>query len=204
MSGIFITGTDTGCGKTYVTVWLAQYLRRSGLEIGVMKPISTGSAKDDDARYLKKKLKLKDSLKLINPIQLKTPLAPLVAAKLEKRKVKLETAIQAYHKLKKQHEIVLVEGVGGVFVPLTEKLLVVDLIKKLKLPVIIVARAGLGTINHTLLTVEALRRRKIPIMGIILNGFKGKELSEKSNAAVIGRLTKLPLLAQLPWTKRAG
>ena len=199
MSGIFITGTDTGCGKTYVTVWLAKYLLGAGLDIGVMKPISTGSARDDDARYLKKKLKLKEPLKLINPIHFKAPLAPYQAAKLENRKPKFETIVKAYRKLEKRHELVLVEGVGGALVPLTEKLLVADLIKRLKLPALIVARAGLGTINHTLLTVEALRKRKIPVMGIVLNGFKGKELSEKTNAEIIGRLTKLPILAQLPW-----
>jgi dethiobiotin synthetase len=199
MPGIFITGTDTGCGKTYVTVWLAKYLAGAGLDVGAMKPFSTGSAAEDDARRLKKKLKLKDPLRLINPIHLKAPLAPAVAARLETSDPRLETVIKAYRQLEKRHEIVLVEGVGGVLVPLTEKHCVADLIKKLKLPVIIVARAGLGTINHTLLTVEALRRRKIPIMGIVLNGFKGKELAEKTNAAVISQLTKLPILAQLPW-----
>jgi dethiobiotin synthetase len=199
MPGIFITGTDTGCGKTYVTVWLAKYLADAGLDVGVMKPYSTGSAKDDDARYLKKVLKLKDPLKLINPIHLKAPLAPLQAAKLERRTLNVERIIKSYKRLEKGHELVLVEGVGGVMVPLTKKLLVVDLIKRLKLPVIIVARAGLGTINHTLLTVEALKNRKIPIMGIVLNGFRGKELSERSNAEIIGQLTKLPVLAKLRW-----
>lgn len=199
MSGVFITGTDTGCGKTYVTVWLARYLRRCGLDIGVMKPISTGSAKDDDARRLKSALKLAEPLKLINPLHYRAPLAPLAAAKLEKRKLPLATIVKAFRQLEKRHEIVIVEGVGGALVPLTEKLLVADLIKKLNLPALIVARAGLGTINHTLLTVEALRRRNIPIMGIIINGYRGKERAEKSNAAIIERLTKLPVLAQLSW-----
>jgi dethiobiotin synthetase len=199
MPGYFITGTDTGCGKTYVTLRLAQQLLADGHDVGVMKPFSTGPAGEDDARLLKKKLKLKDPLRLINPIHLQAPLAPLVAAKLERRTLNVESIAQAFRTLSKRHEIVLVEGVGGVLVPLTEKLVVADLIKKLKLPAIIVARARLGTINHTLLTVEALRRRKIPIMGIILNGFRGKELSEKTNAAVISQLTNLPILAQLPF-----
>jgi dethiobiotin synthetase len=199
MPGYFITGTDTGCGKTYVTLRLAQQLLADGHDVGVMKPFSTGPAGEDDARLLKKKLKLKDPLRLINPIHLQAPLAPLVAAKLERRTLNVESIAQAFRTLSKRHEIVLVEGVGGVLVPLTEKLVVADLIKKLKLPAIIVARARLGTINHTLLTVEALRRRKIPIMGIILNGFRGKELSEKTNAAAISQLTNLPILAQLPF-----
>jgi len=199
MSGIFITGTDTGCGKTFVTVKLAEYFSSQGLNVGVMKPISTGPAKEDDARYLKKILKLKDPLKLINPIHLKHPLAPLPAARLENRKLKIESIFKAYRKLAKLHDLVLIEGIGGVLVPIAEKYCVADLIKELKLPVIIVARAGLGTINHTLLTIEALRRRKIPIMGIIISGYRGKGLSEQSNADLIRQLGQAPILATIPW-----
>ncbi|MCU0640500.1 MAG: dethiobiotin synthase [Candidatus Margulisbacteria bacterium] len=199
MPGYFITGTDTGCGKTYVTLRLARQLIAAGYDVGVMKPFSTGPAAADDARLLKRKLKLKDPLRLINPIHLKASLAPLAAARLERRKLNVKRIDQAFKYLAKRHEIVLVEGIGGVMVPLTDKLLVVDLIKKLKIPVIIVARAGLGTINHTLLTVAALRQKKVPILGIIINGYRGKERSEKTNAEIIGQLTKLPIIAKLRW-----
>jgi len=197
MPGIFITGTDTGVGKTYVTAWLARNLMAQGFDVGVMKPISTGPLKENDAVYLKKTLELKDSLDLINPIRLKHPLAPLPAAKIENRKLNIENIFRAYKKLLKRHDLILVEGIGGVLVPITKKYFVADLIKDLGLPAIIVARAGLGTINHTLLTVEALKKRKISVLGIILNGFKGKDLAEKTNAEVIEKISGVPVLANL-------
>lgn len=201
MPGFFITGTDTGVGKTYVTLWLARLFAGEGLGVGVMKPISSGPRKENDALYLKRKLKLKDTNHLINPIHLSLPLAPYPAARLQKRKLSLAPVFSAFAKLSKRHDCLLVEGIGGVLVPLTRTYLVADLIKDLGLPAIIVARAGLGTINHTLLTVEALRKRKVKIAGIILNGYKRKELSERTNAEVIEELTGIPIMAKLKWQK---
>ena len=200
MPGIFVTGTDTGCGKTYVTALAGRIFNcRQGADVGVMKPISTGPAKENDAVWLKRKLKLNDPLELINPIRLKHPLAPYPAAKMENRKLNINDILRAYKKLEQRHDLVLVEGIGGVAVPITAKYFVIDLIRELKLPVILVARAGLGTINHTLLTVNALWQEKIELLGIIINGFRGKELSEKSNAAMIRKLSCVPILAELPW-----
>ncbi|MDD4178624.1 MAG: dethiobiotin synthase [Candidatus Margulisbacteria bacterium] len=197
MPGVFITGTDTGCGKTYVTALLAKYLIDQGINVGVMKPISTGPKTEDDALYLKKVLRLNDPLSLINPIHLKYPLAPLPAAKLENRKLKIENIFKAYRKLSRLHDLMIVEGIGGVLVPIKKNYFVADLIKDFDLPAIIVAKAGLGTINHTLLTVEALKSRKIEIAGVIMNGYRGKELSEKTNADIIKQLTNIPVLAKL-------
>lgn len=199
MPGIFITGTDTEVGKTFITALLAQYLIGQDIDVGVMKPISCGPKKDNDAHLLKKQLQLKDTLDLINPIHLKLPLAPYIAAKLLKRKTRLSNIFSAYKKLSKKHDLLLVEGIGGVLVPITKKYLVADLIKDLKIPAIIVSRAGLGTLNHTLLTIEALRKRKVDILGVIMNGFTGKELSEKTNAEVISSLSKVPVLAKIKW-----
>jgi dethiobiotin synthetase len=197
MPGLFITGTDTGVGKTYVTALLAKHFLAEGFDVGVMKPISTGPASEDDALYLKKKLQLSDPLRLINPLHLKHALAPYPAAKLEKRKLDLNRILTAYQELSLRHDLMLVEGVGGVLVPITRNIMAADLIKIMGLPTIIVARAGLGTINHTLLTVEALQRRNIPILGIILNGFTGKDRSEKTNAEMIEELSGLPVIAQI-------
>lgn len=203
MSGFFITGTDTGVGKTFVTLLLARQLLAVGVDVGVMKPISSGPAKNSDALLLKKALKLKEPLDLINPIRFKQPLAPYSAAKMGNRKLKMGKIFKAYKKLCAKHDLVLVEGIGGALVPITKNYFVVDLIKELHLPVIIVARAGLGTINHTLLTIEALRRRKIKIAGVILNGFQNKELSERTNATIIAELGKVPILAKIPWQKHS-
>jgi dethiobiotin synthetase len=200
MPGLFITGTDTGVGKTYVTCHLAEKLRRAGVDVGVMKPISTGPAGEDDAFYLKKRLKLSDPLELINPIHLKHPLAPYPAARLEKRKIDLKKIFAAFKELEKRHETVLVEGIGGVAVPITKDYCVIDLIKDMGLPVIVVARAGLGTINHTLLTVGALIDCKIEVAGIIVNGFTGRDKAEKTNVEVIEKLSGIPVLEKLKWS----
>jgi len=201
MPGVFITGTDTGVGKTHITYLLAKELLAEGLDVGVMKPISAGSLKDNDAVFLKKELNLSDPLELINPVRIKKPLAPYAANLNSRGKVALKKIFSAYKQLSKKHKLVLVEGVGGALVPINKNYFVADLIKELGIPAIIVARAGLGTINHTLLTLEALATRKIPILGIILNGFTGKDPSEKTNGKAIERLTGVPILAKLAAAK---
>ncbi|KAF0132898.1 MAG: dethiobiotin synthase [Candidatus Saganbacteria bacterium] len=195
--GIFITGTDTGVGKTHITFLLAKYLLGQNLDVSIMKPISCGPKKESDALYLKEKLKLKDPLELINPIHFEKPLAPYPASGFKMNKTKLDKIFSAYKKLSSIHDLVLVEGIGGVMVPITKNYFVADLIKQLNIPAIIVARAGLGTINHTLLTVEILRRKKIDILGIILNGHNGSDLSEKTNARIIEEISKAPILAKI-------
>lgn len=199
MPGVFITGTDTGVGKTFVTALIAENLIDKGMDIGVMKPISTGPASENDAIYLKKRLKLKDPLDLINPICLKHPLAPYPAAKIVNCKLKIGSIFSAYRKLEMQHDLILVEGIGGILVPITKDYFVADLIKDLGLPTIIVARAGLGTINHTLLTIEALKKRRVKIMGMVMNGYRRKELSEKTNTIVIEKISGFSILAKIPW-----
>jgi len=196
MPGIFITGTDTGVGKTFITLALARYLINQGMDVGVMKPISCGPKKDNDAVLLKKELKLDDPISLINPISLNLPLAPYSAAKILRKKINIKAIFKAFKKLLEIHDLVLVEGIGGALVPITRNYFVADLIKDMGIPAIIVARAGLGTISHTLLTIDALRARKIEIHGVILNGYNGKDISEKTNAEVIARIGKVDILAK--------
>lgn len=197
---IFITGTDTGVGKTFVTQLLAEALKIQGIDVGVMKPISCGP--DNDAVYLKKALKLKDPLELVNPINLKLPLSPYASVTAEKKKINLDKVFSAYKRLASLYDLILVEGIGGALVPFTENYYAADLARDLNAYTIIVARAGLGTINHTLLTIEALKKRKVNIMGIIMNGFKGNDESEKSNSQIITKLSKIPILAEIPWQKK--
>jgi dethiobiotin synthetase len=201
LSGIFITGTDTEVGKTYFTLLLARFLANEGIDVGIMKPISCGPQQDNDAIKLKTELRIKDPIALINPVQLKYPLSPFTNTKLLKKKINLLKIFKAYKILSKLHELVLVEGVGGALTPILNDYFVADLIKDLKLPTIIVSRAGLGTLNHTLMTIEALKARKINILGIILNGFKGKERSEKTNADDLASISSIPILAKIKWQK---
>ena len=199
MKGIFITGTDTGVGKTFVTATLAKVLKDNGINVGVMKPISTGP--NSDALFLKRFIGLKDNIKLICPVNFKESLAPYVVSKFEKKQISLKNIFKAYDKLKKMHDFLIVEGIGGIFVPISKKYMVLNLIKDMKLPVILVAKAGLGTINHTLLSINALKKEKIKILGVIINFYKGKSLVEKTNPKILQEISGVPILAKISYEK---
>lgn len=212
---MFITATDTGVGKTIITLALARSLMEKGIKVGVMKPVSTGPAKENDAVLLKEILQLDDPLDIINPVHFEKPLAPYAILKKQETRNpstvlgagKIQTndktqnikrsIFTAYEKLKKRYAVVLVEGIGGVMVPVTRNYLVLDLIQDFGLETIVVARAGLGTINHTLLTLEQLKSRKIKIAGVVMNGYTGHDLSEKTNHKVIEDLGGVKVLAKI-------
>ncbi len=180
--GVFITGTDTGVGKTTVAVGLVRLLRARGIDVGVMKPVATGARRmggrlvSEDARLLIKASATKDPYELVNPVCLSTPAAPSVASLKEGRPVRPGHILTAFRTLKSSHQFLVVEGIGGLLVPIDGSLFLSDIAKKMALPLIIVAKTSLGTINHTLLTVEAARRRGLKVLGIVLNS------SEKRSA----------------------
>jgi len=200
--GVFITGTDTEIGKTIIAGGLAASLKQAGTRVGVMKPLSSGDA--TDAQFLKHAAQVDDALTVINPICLRYPLAPSVAARLEGSEIDLSTVATAFAQLRQKYYFLVVEGVGGIAVPLHDDFLVAHLISQLQLPVLIVARAGLGTLNHTVLTVAFARQFNLQIAGIILNrmhpGTAG--LAEETNPAEIERLTQVPVLGVVPFEKR--
>jgi dethiobiotin synthetase len=197
--GIFITGTDTGVGKTLVACAAARLLRTGGVKVGVMKPVATGD--QDDARRLLKAAGIEEDLTLINPQFFKAPLAPSVAAQAEGREVDSESIYKAYWHLSKKYDVMVVEGIGGVKVPLGESTYVVDLIEALRLPALVVARAGLGTLNHTLLTLDALAEKKVPIAGVLFNGGTGRTLAEKTNPAALQDHATVQVLGTLKFQK---
>lgn len=203
--GIFVTGTDTGVGKTIVAAGIVAALKEKGIDVGVMKPIATGDKKiSQDAVFLKKAADADDPLELINPVCFKEPVAPMVAARLEKRKIDIEKIKCAFQELQKRHDFLVVEGIGGVLVPIKKDYFVADLILDLGLPCVIVARLGLGTINHTLMTIEALGDRGIEIIGIIFNDATGRSSKDKSiatNPRIISEITGLPILGLVPKLK---
>lgn len=202
--GVFITGTDTEIGKTIIAGGLAASLKQAGTHVGVMKPISSGDT--TDAQFLKHAAQVDDALALLNPICLRHPLAPSVAAKLEGREIALSTVVEAFAQLKQKYNFLVVEGVGGIAVPLHGELLVADLICQLQLPILIVSHAGLGTLNHTLLTVAFARQFNLQIAGIVLNGMQPETagLAEQTNPAEIERLTQVPVLGVVPFEKRVN
>jgi dethiobiotin synthetase len=202
MKGIFITGTDTGVGKTYIGASIAAAMCRKGINVGVMKPAETGckvrqgKLVSADTLVLMKSAGVADPLELVNPFRFRLPLAPLVAARLEGKRVRIQKIVAAYQSLEQQHEFMIVEGAGGILVPLTRVQSYRDLAALLGLTVLIVARPGLGTINHTLLTIEALQQSKIPIAGIVINYVRKVEpgLAERTSPAVIERLSGVPII----------
>ena len=200
--GIFITGTGTEIGKTVIAGGFAAALKQSGTHVGVMKPISTGDTAD--AQFLKHAAQTDDALSVINPIYLRHPLAPSVAARIEEKEIELSHIETAFTKLQRKYDFVIVEGVGGIAVPILDDFLVAHLINKLQLPILIVAQVGLGTLNHTLLTVGFARQFNIHIAGIVLNGLRPETagLAEATNPLEIERLTDVPVLGVVPYEER--
>ena len=195
--GVFVSATDTGAGKTAVTAGIAAVLRRRGVDVGVFKPVSSGGTAD--ARLLAEAAGVADALELVNPVRLEAPLSPNVAAELEGRQVPLEPIDDAYRRLTQRHDIVLVEGVGGLLVPIRDDFLVSDLARRLDLPLLVVARAALGTINHTMLTLEAADRRDLDVIGVVYNTTSpGDPRAAGTSPDVIYRLSGVRSLGIVP------
>ncbi len=207
--GVFITGTDTGVGKTLVTSALVRCLTQRGMDVGVMKPIETGvsrsaKARSDGAR-LRRAAGNHDPMAEICPYIFRLPVAPLSAARAEGTTVRIATIIRAFHALHQKHIFMAVEGVGGVYAPLTSSLNVLDLIYRLKLPAIVVGQSGLGGINHALLTLHALRQRNIPILALVLNQCRPvrtetARLQEQSTVTLLRHLSKVPVVGPIPYS----
>lgn len=206
MRSFLVTGTDTGVGKTVVSVGLCQALRKRGLKVGLMKPIASGCIEREglllspDALFMR--LALPDEpLEAINPVALKEPLAPLVAAQREGKEIALEKVKKAFSDLLQRYEGVIVEGIGGLMVPIKEDYFVKDLVQDLALPILVVSRPGLGAINHSLLTINYAREHGLEVLGFIINGYPphGASLAEETNPRVIEKLARVPLLGILPF-----
>ena len=218
-SSLFVTGTDTGVGKTMVTALLALKLRSLGIDAGVMKPFASGCFRQGgvlvsaDAQFLRAATGVEDPLELINPITLEEPLAPLVAA----RRAGVSTsdwfaiARDAYQELSELHDCVIVEGVGGILVPLAESaagiLTCQDLLGAMGLPAVVVCRRGLGTINHSLLTCATKLQPPAAFAGLVFcdaappqldaNGEEDPVLA--SSPDIIAEMTNLPVWGQVPF-----
>jgi dethiobiotin synthetase len=202
VKSLFVAGTDTGVGKTVVAAAIAAALKGRGLDVGVMKPLQSGG--DDDVNLLLKASGAADELSLVVPYNFKDPVAPSLAARLESVDIDIGKIKGAFSDLAARHDVVIVEGSGGIMVPIIEKgldsYLVSDLIVELSLPTLIVARAGLGTINHTLLTIDHAKRKGVDVAGVIINGYPDEpSLAEKNNPAMIEDLSGVLVLSALPF-----
>ncbi|MFA6378192.1 MAG: dethiobiotin synthase, partial [Candidatus Omnitrophota bacterium] len=177
---IFITGTDTNVGKTVASLVVGLLLQNKNIDVGVMKPVQCAG---NDAAFLKEKLNLDDDLGLINPYFAKEALSPHLAFKRQKTEISFNHIQKCFEKLINRHDFVLVEGAGGLLAPVQGEYLMADLARDLDLEVLIVARLSLGTINHTLLTIEHARSLGLKVCGVIFNQDKenSRGLAEKTN-----------------------
>lgn len=192
---LFVTGTDTGVGKTYVTRLLLESLRSLGIRATGYKPIACGDR--DDARDLAAVSACAD-IERINPVHFKTPVAPYVAGILENHTVDKDALLAGYRSLAKENDTVIVEGVGGWEVPVSAGYRISDFARDLGLPVLIVAGNKLGALNHILLTVDAVRAKGLACAGIILNQLEDElDTAMITNKGVIEDLSGVPLLEHL-------
>ena len=171
--GLFITGTDTGVGKTVAVAALALALKQKGLKVAVMKPIESGlhssQPETSDGERLRALVMPTQALESVSLYRLAHPLAPLAAARMAGVTIDFTAITTAYHELSKHHDLILVEGVGGVMAPISPESTVRDLIRVLGLPSLLIGRTGLGGINHILLALEALHTHNIEVLGIVFN-----------------------------------
>ncbi len=209
IKGVFITGTDTGVGKTLVAGMIAGRLHELGYRVGVFKPIATGcritreGLVNEDAEFLAHCAHTELPLEIINPVRYRDPLSPNVAAEREQRDIDWAAIELAFKNVADASDVVIVEGVGGVMVPLEKRYWVLDLMQDMALPAMVVARSRLGTINHTLLTVEACRSRDLTVKGVTINGYRtdSAELAEESNPRVITEVGRVRVISVIPYDK---
>ncbi len=201
MKGIFVTGTDTGVGKTVIAAGIAAGLRARGFDVGVMKPVAAGGREDAD--LLRLASGADDDPDLINPVCLRHPLSPNVAAQIEGVSVDIAGIERAARQLSRRHDLLVVEGAGGLLVPIRDDFFVADLALRLGLPLLIVARRGLGTINYTLMTMECAKGRGIAVAGVVYNDAVRTEegIAERTNPEVVERLSGEPCLGIVPFAE---
>lgn len=198
---VFITGTDTGVGKTAVTAALGALLLEKGLVTGVIKPFQTGTELEglSDAEFVYAFLGRDCVLSEVSPCRLKAPLSPYRAAAIEGVDIPLEDIIEHTRDYISRNDVTLVEGAGGLCVPVTGSYMMADLAVDLDAPMVIVARPGLGTLNHTVLSLEYAKKRGAQVLGVVINGFpEPADVASATNPAVLRDVFSVNILGVLP------
>ena len=199
--GIFVTGTDTGVGKTVVTAAIAWNLTQAGKRVALMKPIQTGTivSGPTDIEFVQKVLGADYSLDVSCPYMFSDPVAPLVASMLVGERIDIKKIKDSYSRLSSDNDFVIVEGAGGLLVPILEDYFMSDLALELDLPVLIVTRPNLGTLNHTFLTLESAKKRGLDVAGIVISNFPWDPgLPEQTNPELILSMTGDNILGVIP------
>jgi len=209
--GFFVTGTDTGVGKTLVSGGIAHILRGAGKRVGVFKPVASGCRRDydglvnADAEFLRGCSHCDFDLDVINPVRYLAPAAPIVCIEHENRQVDFAAIETAYNKIAAESDVLIVEGIGGIRVPISEGVDVIELAKAFDLPMIIVTRPDLGTINHTLLTIDAARNAGLHIAGVVISGYNAETagLAEETLPRVLADWGQVPILTIVPYDEES-
>lgn len=199
--GLFVAGTDTGVGKTAVAAALCLAAQHQGRSAVPLKAAQTGwdGSIVGDAEFVQMVIGTSEPPEAVCPYRLRAPLAPAVAARLEGAHVDPAAVRERYDDLASRYDLVVVEAAGGLLVPFSEGVDMAALAVMLDLPVVVVARPGLGTLNHTLLTLEAAHRRGLTVLGVVLSGFPAEPgIDALTNPGVLERLSPVPLLGVLP------
>ncbi len=203
MKRVAVVGTDTEVGKTVVSAGLFLLFEKCGKKVFPYKPFASGAFFDGEKYFSEDALILSQvsgcCMDRINPNLFKLPLAPLVASREEGVIADISMSLKLLDEYEKDVDLVLMEGVGGLMVPIADNYLFSDFLKESKASVIVVGRAGLGTINHTLLTIGMLRKLGISIRGVILNGYDGSSVSEKTNAEIIEEFSGVEVVGNIPF-----
>ena len=206
IGGLFITGTDTGVGKTLVAGAIASHFRRQGRRVGVLKPCATGCVRrreglvSEDAEFLAFCADARRPLDIICPQRYAEPLAPSVAARRAGQPLDWESIQRSLDMIGSASDVIVVEGVGGIMVPMDDCHTVLDVARWLNLRPVVVARPALGTINHTLLTVNALRDAGLSVAGVVINRYPAEsaDVAEETNPREIERCARVPVLCIVP------
>ena len=208
MNGIFVTGTDTGVGKTFTTCGLISVLSGSGKRIGVLKPAETGCRVQDGLLYPEDAARLAAfagttvPLDRVCPYRFAPPLAPSVAAAQAGITIDPSHIATVFNQIAAQHDITFVEGAGGLLVPLVGRYTFADLIRDLALPVLVVVGSKLGALNHTLLTLRYIQNQRLPLLGYIINHpYPEVDEAIRTNIQTLQKLTDVPCLGVVPFTQ---
>lgn len=207
MKSLFVTATDTDIGKTYVCAGLAYALKKSGIDVGIMKPFACGIKQktgfsSNDLTTLTNAAMVDDAEDIINPFFFPISASPYTAAKNLGVKIDVEHVMKCFKKLDEIHDIVLIEGIGGIMTPILKDYAIIDLIKDLMTNTIIVTSSKIGTINHTVLTCNMCKNMNIPIKGLIINNFDSTGYPIPELERDLSTLTDLPVLCSLPHMKK--
>ncbi len=203
MKSLFVTGTDTGIGKTCISAGIALALKKSGVNVGVMKPFMCGTKQKtdfsyDDVTILTNAANVIDPRELVNPFFFPIPASPYTAAKNLGTEINIKQVLDSYEKLSEVHDVMLVEGIGGIMTPILKDFSVIDLIKNFHTNTLIVTSSKIGTVNHTVMTCKLCKNSGIPVKGLIINNFHSDGYPILQLERDLNDLTDLPILCSLP------